>query len=117
MEEADFSMKSRMKVAVALVEGHVDPEIIRELAILAEIMVDDSLHFMHTPETVILLSQREVDNEKNRSDFKTQKRSDLLNFRDALLNRLARMRAARMNKPFDLVYQGILHEDYSRIDG
>jgi hypothetical protein len=40
-----------MKICVALVEGIVDPEIIREVRILTEILVEDSLHFMDTPET------------------------------------------------------------------
>lgn len=63
LEAADFPIKVRLKIAVNLVEGLVDPEIIRELRILTEIMVDESLHFMDTPETVVILSIRDIENE------------------------------------------------------
>jgi len=41
----------------------------------------------------------------------------LLTFRDALLHRLATMRAKRMNKPYDVVLHGILKEEYQVNDG
>lgn len=117
LEEADFDIKSRLKIAVALVEGLVDPEIIRELRILTEIMIDDTLHLLETPETVIILAQREVDNEKTRPDYQTLKRTEVLSFRDALLTRLAAMRAKRMRRPVDEVAKGILDEIYTKLDG
>lgn len=88
-----------MDISVALVEGLVDPEILRELRLLTEYMVDESLHFMDTPETVVRLAQRDVDDEKASPEYQMKKRSDLLTFRDALLNRLAKMRSRRMNRP------------------
>jgi len=74
LEAADFPIKVRMKISVALVEGLVDPEIIRELRIVTEIMVEESLHFMETPETTIILTLRELDEEKASPDYQTKKK-------------------------------------------
>jgi len=117
LEAATFPIRIRMKISVTLIEGMVDAEIVRELRILTEIMVDDSLHFLETPETTILLAQRELDEEKASPDYQSKKRSEVLNFRDILLERLARIRARRMNLPVDEVRQGILDEQYTKTDG
>lgn len=47
----------------------------------------------------------------------TKKRSEVLTFRDALLTRLATMRAKRMGKKKKEVIQGILDEMYTLQDG
>eukprot|EP01114_Cavostelium_apophysatum_P004141 TRINITY_DN1430_c0_g1_i1.p1 TRINITY_DN1430_c0_g1~~TRINITY_DN1430_c0_g1_i1.p1 ORF type:complete len:927 (+),score=438.60 TRINITY_DN1430_c0_g1_i1:170-2950(+) len=117
LEAAQFDLKTRMRICVALVEGIVEPEIIREVRILAEIMVESSLHFMDTPETVVVLARRDIDEEKARPDYATKKRSEVLNFRDVLLDRLARMRSARMHKPKAEVKKGIMDEVYTVADG
>lgn len=117
LEEAEFPVRVRLKIAVTLIEGFVDPEIIRELRLLTEIMVDENLHLLETPETVVILAQRQVDNEKTRPDYHTLKRTEVLSFRDALLQRLAAMRAKRMRKPIQEVSQGILDEVYTKQDG
>jgi len=117
LEAAQFDLKSRMKICVALVEGMVDPEIMREIRLLAEIMVDSSLHFMDTPETVLQLVQRDLEEQKARPDYATKKRSEVKTFRDILLNRLSKMRGRRMHLPKDIVKQGILDEIYSLVDG
>jgi len=41
----------------------------------------------------------------------------VLTFRDLLLERLAKIRARRMNKPIEEVRQGILEEQYTKTDG
>jgi len=115
MEEAGFPMKTRMKIAVALVEGLVDPEIMREMGLLTEVMIEDSLHFLDTPEAMVLLAQRDVDEARANAEILHTK--SMLTFRDALLNRLAKNRARRMNAPKAEVRQGILDEIYSKYDG
>ncbi len=117
LEAAEFPIRVRMKISVTMVEGLVDPEIVREMRIITEIMVEDSLHFMDTPETMVVLAMRDVDEEKARPESQGKKRSELLSFRDALLNRLAKSRAKRMHKPKEEVKDGILQEIYSKIDG
>ena len=117
LQEADFPDFVQMSIAYFLVEGLVDPEIIRELRLLTEIMVEDSLHFMDTPECVVKLAKRDVEKERTKPENKGKKATELLSPRDALLNRLSQMRAWRMNKPFELVKEGILDEIYTKIDG
>jgi len=117
MEAASIPIKIRLFVTVNVVEGLVDPEIIRELRIVTEVMVDDSLHFMQTPETTILMTQRELDEEKANPDYQSKKRSEVLSFRDILLEKLSYMRSRRMGKPLDDVRQGILDEVYTKSDG
>jgi hypothetical protein len=51
-----------MRVAVSLVEGMVEPEIVREMRILTEIMVEDSLHFM-------VRRKRKEEREREREPF------------------------------------------------
>jgi hypothetical protein len=97
LESASFPIKSRMWISVTLVENVVDPEIVRELRILTEILLEDSLHFMHTPESVVLSAMRDVDEEKNKPENQNKKRSELLSFRDALLNRLAKVSTVIIN--------------------
>jgi hypothetical protein len=58
-----------------------------------------------------------VEEERAKPDFHTTKRSESLTFRDALLERLATMRAKRMDKPKKEVRKGILDEIYTSIDG
>jgi len=117
LEEADFPIRVRLKISVALVEGLVDPEIIREIRILTEIMVDGSLHFLNTPETIIKLSYRDIEDQKSRPDYLTIKRSEIITFRDALLNRLSKLRSKRMRKSKKEVKEGILQELYTKVDG
>ncbi len=117
LEAADFPIRVRLKISVSLVEGLVDPEIIREMRILTEIMVDDTLHFLDTPETVIRMAQRDVEEQKARPDYNQIKRSEIITFRDALLNRLAKHRARRMRKSKKEVKEGILQELYTKVDG
>jgi hypothetical protein len=117
LEATDFPIRTRLKISVCLVEGLVDPEIIREMRILTELMTEDTLHFLDTPETLIRLAQRDVDDQKSRPDYLQIKRSELVTFRDALLNRLAKLRARRMRKSKKEVLQGILEEVYSKHDG
>jgi len=116
LEATDFPIRIRLKISVALVEGLVDPEIIREIRILTEIMVDDTLHFLDTPETVIRLALRDVEEQKARPDYIQIKRSEIITFRDALLSRLAKLRARRMRKPKAEVKEGILQELYTAQD-
>lgn len=80
-------------------------------------MVEDSLHFLDTPESVITLAQRDVEQERSKPENLTKKRSELLSFRDALLSRLAKMRAHRMHLSKKEVKKGILEELYSKLDG
>lgn len=61
--------------------------------------------------------QREIDEERAKPDFLTKKRSEVLTFRDALLNKLGKMRAKRMGKKKKEVIQGILDELYTVQDG
>lgn len=56
----------------------------------------DVMHVMETPEAVLLLAQRDIDDERSSAEYATKKRSEALTFRDALLNRLAIGRARRM---------------------
>lgn len=46
-----------------------------------------------------------------------KKRTELLSFRDALLDRLSEIRAKRMGKTKEEVQKGILEEEYTKIDG
>jgi len=113
LEAASFPLKSRLKICVVLVEGLVDPEIIREMRILTEIMVQDSLHFMDTPETVILLAQREIDEQNAIAITGNVNRGEIVTFRDVLLERLATMRAKRSHQPKKTTRQGILDEIFT----
>ena len=97
--------------------GLVDPEIIREVRLLTELMVESSVHFLDTPESVLKLAERDVEEQKAKPDYEKIKRSDLLTLRDALLHRLTKLRARRMRKSKDEVREGILQEVYTKSDG
>ncbi|PRP75761.1 trichohyalin [Planoprotostelium fungivorum] len=119
LEEASYDINTRLSVALAVTENLVDPEIIRELRIITESMLDQDcvLHHLETPDAVVRLALREIDEEKASPDYQTKKRSEVLTFRDALLNRLAEGRARRM--PGVLVEDikiGILDEIYNKSD-
>lgn len=116
LEAADFPIRQRLRISVSLVEGLVDPEIIREVRLLTELMIDSSVHFLDTPESVLKLALRDVDDQKARPDYQFIKRSEILTFRDALLIRLSKLRARRMRKPKSEVKEGILQELYTRAD-
>ncbi len=55
-------------------------------------MIDGVVHVLDTPETVLRLAQRDVDDQKSRVDYSQLPPSERLTFRDALLSRLAEMR-------------------------
>jgi hypothetical protein len=80
-------------------------------------MVDSSVHFLDTPESVLKLSERDVEEEKAKPDYDKIKRSEVMTLRDALLVRLTKLRARRMRKPKEEVKEGILQEVYTKADG
>lgn len=95
LSQIEAETKIQLELAYRLTEGKVDPRVVREMAVLAELMRKGQVPLFETPEAVIVLSLRE-------SRFKE------VTFNDVLLDRLAILRAKRTNKTKELAMQIIL---------
>eukprot|EP01116_Phalansterium_solitarium_P012333 TRINITY_DN2852_c0_g2_i1.p1 TRINITY_DN2852_c0_g2~~TRINITY_DN2852_c0_g2_i1.p1 ORF type:complete len:901 (+),score=372.28 TRINITY_DN2852_c0_g2_i1:102-2804(+) len=117
LDECGFGKDIQMRIATTLVENLVDAEIIRELRMVASLYLEREVLPMEVPEAVIKVAQRRVDEQKLQPDYLTKKRSEIVLFRDALLDLLAEMRASRMKSlPADACRDGILAETFAKAE-
>jgi hypothetical protein len=96
LSQIEAESKIQLELAYRLTEGKVDPRVIREMTVLAELVEREKVPLFETPEAVIVLSLRECRLREGQS------------FNDVLLDRLAILRAKRSNKPKEIAMQIIL---------
>eukprot|EP01120_Amphizonella_sp_Union-15-10_P004925 TRINITY_DN15688_c0_g1_i1.p1 TRINITY_DN15688_c0_g1~~TRINITY_DN15688_c0_g1_i1.p1 ORF type:complete len:861 (-),score=228.20 TRINITY_DN15688_c0_g1_i1:70-2403(-) len=89
----------KLRILVALLKEKVDPGIIREMSRIVEIWTKDDggLHALEEPENLI------------RFAYVDCARDDVLTFKNALLNRLAKMRMAKMRDRYVDITDAQIH--------
>lgn len=99
----------KLSLAVILAESEVSPPVIRELTKLVNIMNEEQIHVMHSPEALILITQKEA--------IKTGAKLNDLLLEKLVLRRLLHLilqvflRAKRTNKSMEEARFHILHPD------
>lgn len=93
---AGVRTKEKLFIFTTLVENRVDPGIVRELANVASEMTEENIHFMETPEPLVVLALKEA----------SARKEDMRAFRNTLLYSLAILRARKTRR--DVEYSKIV---------